>query len=399
MAAGLDVEKCRAGFPGLNSADYSLSVLSTKRSEEGFASTARLFNAKAPSEVTLGHSSTNLTESLARAIEPTIKDGDEIIVSDADHEANVGSWVRLAERKGIKLHHWIPKASPGSTNSYAVSLRIDDLIPLLNPKTRLVAFTACSNILGELVNVEGITKAIRERTKSENNPRGAEVCIDCVAYAPHRRMDAQKWDVDYIFFSYYKASPTFVYGPHSSALYTRAESHRKLTSLAHYFLPVHEGSPYKLQPGGNGYERSYSVTAVLEYLESIGGGDLGTAFDRIAEHEGALMRPLMECLLSPEMKKRGIRVLGPETADPKIRAPTISFVVQGETPIRSPEVVKQFDVLGDVGIRFGHFYAHRLFTRLGLNPDDGAVRISLVHYNTVAEAERLADRLKQILLS
>ncbi|QRW06889.1 aminotransferase class-V protein [Ceratobasidium sp. AG-Ba] len=194
-------------------------------------------------------------------------------------------------------------------------------------------------------------------------------------------------------------TPNQVYGPHSSALYTRAESHHKLASLAHYFLPIHEGSPYKLQPGGNGYERSYSVTAVLEYLESIGGGDLGTAFERIAEHEAALMRPLMECLLSPEMKERGVRVLGPETADPKIRAPTISFVVQGKTPVRSPEVVKQFDVLGDVGIRFGHFYAHRLFTRLGLNPDDGAVRISLVHYNTVAEAKRLADRLKQILLS
>lgn len=426
MAGNLDVERCRAAFPGLKDnylfadnaggsqclksvvdkmsdyllytnvqlgADYSASVTSTKRADEGFATTAKLFNARSPSEVTLGNSSTNLTETLARAMEPIVNDGDEIVVSDADHEANVGSWVRLAERKGLKLHHWIPKPASGSKNPYSVSLQLEDLIPLLNSNTRLVAFTACSNILGELVDVEGITKVIREHTRSESNPRGAEVCIDCVAYAPHRRIDAQKWDVDYIFFSYYK-----VYGAHSAALYTRAESHHKLKSLAHYFLPVHEGSAYKLHPGGPGYERSYSVTAVLEYLQSIGNGDLENTFSRIADHEAALMRPLMDCLLSTEMQKRGVRVLGPETADPKIRAPTISFVVQGDNPIRSPDVVKQFDVLGDVGIRFGHFYAHRLFVRLGLNPDDGAVRISLVHYNTVAEAERLANRLKEVLL-
>ena len=118
--------------------------------------------------------------------------------------ANVGSWVRLAERKGLKLHHWIPKPQPNSSNPYAVSLQIDDLIPLLSQNTRLVAFTACSNILGEFVDVEGIVKVIRERTKSADNERGAEVCIDCVAYAPHRRMDVRKWDADYAFFSYYK---------------------------------------------------------------------------------------------------------------------------------------------------------------------------------------------------
>jgi hypothetical protein len=89
------------------------------------------------------------------------------------------------------------------------------------------------------------------------------------------------------------------------------------------------------------------VTAVLEYLESLG-GDLEAGFTRIAEHEGNLMRPLMECLLSPEMQKRGVRVLGPESADPKVRAPTISFVVVGEKAVRSPDIVKQFDVLGDV---------------------------------------------------
>ncbi|CAE6350150.1 unnamed protein product [Rhizoctonia solani] len=393
--AKLDVENCRAAFPALKDgylfgdnaggsqclksvvdkvadyllntnvqlgADYSLSVTSSQRVDEGFATTAKLFNAASPAEITL---------------------------------ANTGSWVRLAERKGLKLHHWVPKAAPGSNNPYAVSLRIEDLIPLLNQNTRVVAFTACSNILGQFVDVENVIKVIREKTKGPDNERGAEVSIDCVAYAPHRQIDVQKWDADYVFFSYYK-----VYGLHSSALYTRADSHKQLHSLAHYFLPKGEGSPYKLQPGGPGYERSYAITAVLEYFYSLSpsGNDLSTAFDLIAEHEAGLMHPLMECLMSPEMYNRGVRIVGPESKDPTVRAPTISFVVVGDKPMRSQDVVKKFDELGNVGIRYGHFYAHRLFVRLGLNPDDGVVRISLVHYNTVAEAERLVKRLKEVLL-
>ncbi|QRW20450.1 aminotransferase class-V protein [Rhizoctonia solani] len=366
--AKLDVDKCRAAFPESRmGADYSVSVTSTKRTDEGFASTAKLFNAASPAEITLGNSSTNMPETIARAMEPIIRDNDEFIVSDADHEANTGSWVRLAQCKGLKLHHWVPKPSPGSKNPYAVSLRIEDLVPLLNQNTRLVAFTACSNILGEFVDVESVVKLI----------------------------DVQKWDADYVFFSYYK-----VYGPHSAALYTRADSHKQLHSLAHYFLPTNEGSPYKLQPGGPGYERSYAVTAVLEYLYSLSpsGNDLSAAFDSIARHEADIMRPLIEFLLSPEAYNRGVRIVGPESADPQVRAPTISFVVVGDKPVRSPDIVKKFDELGDVGIRYGHFYAHRLFVRLGLDPDDGVVRISLVHYNTVAEAERLVKRLKEILL-
>ncbi|CAE6444486.1 unnamed protein product [Rhizoctonia solani] len=426
--AKLDVDGCRAAFPGLKDgylfgdnaggsqclksvvdklaeyllytnvqlgADYSLSVTSSKRVEEGFATTAKLFNAASPAEITLGNSSTNMPETVARALEPNIKSNDEIIVSDADHEANTGSWVRLAERKGLKLHHWVPKAAPDSKNPYAVALRIEDLIPLLNQNTRLVAFTACSNILGEFVDVEKVIKIIREKTRRPGNERGAEVSIDCVAYAPHRQIDVQKWDADYVFFSYYK-----VYGLHSSALYTRADSHKQLHSQAHYFLPKDEGSPYKLQPGGAGYERSYAVTAVLEYFYSLSpsGNDLSAAFNLIAQHEADIMRPLMECLLSPEMYNRGVRIVGPESLDPEVRAPTISFVVVGDKPIRSQDIVKKFDELGNVGIRYGHFYAHRLFVRLGLDPDDGVVRISLVHYNTVAEAERLVKKLKEVLL-
>jgi hypothetical protein len=91
---------------------------------------------------------------------------------------------------------------------------------------------------------------------------------------------------------------------------------------------------------------------VLEYLYSLSpsGNDLDAAFDLIAQHEGEIMRPLMECLLSPEMHKRGVRVIGPESVDPKVRAPTISFVVVGDNPVRSPNIVKQFDALGTVSL-------------------------------------------------
>ncbi|KAF8755310.1 Aminotransferase class-V [Rhizoctonia solani] len=330
------------------SADYSVSVTSTKRTDEGFASTAKLFNAASPAEITLGNSSTNMPETIARAMEPIIRDNDEFIVSDADHEGELPTPARGSASRSARDSNYTT-GYPSLTrikNPYAVSLRIEDLVPLLNQNTRLVAFTACSNILGEFVDVESVVKLVREKTSGLG------------------------MNVEQRFRSIVLRMRLIVYGPHSAALYTRADSHKQLHSLAHYFLPTGEGSPYKLQPGGPGYERSYAATAVLEYLYSLSpsGDDLSSAFDSIGQHEADIMRPLIEFLVSPEAYNRGVRIVGPESADPQVRAPTISFVVVGDKPVRSPDIVKKFDELGDVGIRYGHFYAHRLFVRLGLDP-------------------------------
>ncbi|KAG9038123.1 hypothetical protein FS837_001299 [Tulasnella sp. UAMH 9824] len=388
-------------------ADYSVSVVSTKRATvDPQKAAAVLFNAASPEEISFGSSSTMLVENLARAMEPQINEGDEFIVSFADHEANVGPWVRLASRTKATLVPWQARPVSPNDNPYHVELSPDDLKDLITSKTRIVTFTACSNILGAWTRPKEIAALVREVAR-EKGTKKVEMCVDCVAYAPHRRIDVRDWDVEYAFFSYYK-----VYGPHVSVLYSRKSSlDNSLTSLSHYFLKDY----LKLQPGGPGYEVPYGTTGVLPYLLSLSGnggvGDrpeselLNEAFRRIAAHEEILMKPIIGFLLSGEAKKAGVRIVGPESADNEVRAPTISFVVVGQDGktkrLQSKDVVAAFDSQGGIGIRYGHFYSHRLLSRpdFGADPNDGVIRVSLVHYNTVEEVQKIVDILKHVLVS
>lgn len=275
--------------------------------------------------------------------------------------ANVGPWKRVAARRGTVIKHWRPTQIPTSPNNpYAVSLKVEDLLPLVTAKTRLIAFTACSNILGTVVPVNAAVAAARSKAR-ELGARKLEVCVDCVAYAPHQRIDVRDWDVDYCVFSFYKVRPSppsfplaraagQVYGPHASALYARAPAlTHSLSSLAHHFLAV-AAKPYKLQPGGPGYELVYGCTAVPPYLKALApAGTLAAAFDAVAAHEQELLRLLLGYLRSKEA--RGVRIVGDEFEGPS-RVPTVSFVVVGERAMRSKDVVKAFDEKGNVRFRF-----------------------------------------------
>ncbi|KAG8930956.1 hypothetical protein FRC02_003434 [Tulasnella sp. 418] len=380
-------------------AEYSVSVTATKRTlVDAPRTTAALINAASEEEISFGSSSTMLAENLARGLEPGIAENDEFVVSYGDHETNVGPWIRLASRKNAKVIPWIPRIAPtaSSSNPFAVELVISDLENLITSRTRLVSFTACSNILGAWTNPKKVIEAVR-RLCTEKAAAKVEVVVDCVAYAPHRRIDVQDRDVDYCFFSYYKA-----YGPHTSILYTRKTSlESSITSLAHYFLKT-----LKLQPGGIGYELTYSTTGVYPYLLSLstpGAQDestaLNTSFDRIAIHEQTIMQPLINYLL--DKWDKGVRIVGPESWSKDVRAPTISFVIvdaDGKTKkLGSAEVVRRFDAKGKIGIRYGHFYSHRLLELLGMDPDDGVIRISLVHYNTIQDVKLLISVLEEVL--
>jgi selenocysteine lyase/cysteine desulfurase len=323
---------------------------------------------------------------LARALEADVQPGDEFILT-GEHEANCGPWKQLAARRGAVVKYWRPTGA-SARNPYAVGLRVDTLLPLVSAKTRLVAFPACSNILGAVAPVEAAVRALRERAR-EAGAGKVQVSVDCVAYAPHRRMDVRAWDVDFCVFSFYK-----VYGPHVSALYVRRSALAALTSLAHHFLQVSDKA-YKLEPGGPGYELVYGASAVLPYLLSITPArSLDATFAAIAAHEQTLLEPLLQWLGSKH--ERGVRIVGQGGgAD---RVPTVSFVVVGPRAIRSRDVVKVFDQKGGIGIRWGHFYAYTLVEELEPMLDmDGVVRISLVHYNTVQEVERIVEMLEEVL--
>ncbi|KAG2143141.1 pyridoxal phosphate-dependent transferase [Suillus cothurnatus] len=372
-------------------ADYFIGVLSTQRVDEGPLSIAELFNAASVDEVGFGPSSTMICENIARALENDVQPGDEFIIT-YEHEANNGPWKRLAERCNAVVKYWQP-TPVSAENPYSVTYKVEELLPLVSSRTRLAAISACSNILGSLVPVEEAVKALRQRAKEEG-ARKVEVSLDCVAYAPHRKMDVQKWDIDYCFFSLYK-----VYGAHNAAVYVRSAAlQTSLTSIAHHFLKV-DNDLYKVQPGGPGYELVYGATAVVPYLKSLTpDDDLVASFDAIANHEQTLLAPLLRFLTDPKQVSRGVRVVGTSKINLS-RVPTVSFVVVGQNAIKSKDIVGAFDKKGGIGIRYGHFYAYSLIDNLRpkLDVNDGVVRISLVHYNTVDEVRKIVDVLGEVL--
>ena len=345
-------------------ASYAVSQTSTERVRAAIAATARFVGASSPREIVLGPSTTQLVSNLARAMEGSLSPGDEIVVTTADHEANAGPWKRLRAR-GVVVKTW--RLDPDT-----LKLEPRGLAPLLTPRTRLVAFCHVSNLLGSLHDVAAITRLAHEH--------GAKVCVDGVAYAPHRAIDVAAWGVDYYVFSFYK-----VFGPHQAALFGREEHLAQLDNLNHDFL-AHE-VPYKLQPGNVNFELSHALGGIYEYFDELGG--VAAAFDDIAAHEARLAARLLEGLSSCPR----VRVHGDPGADPARRVPTVSFTVEGRTP---DEVVRAVDPHG-IGIRHGDFYARSLVEELGLAGSGGVVRVSMVHYNTEAEVDRLLAALLPIV--
>ncbi|EPQ56294.1 PLP-dependent transferase [Gloeophyllum trabeum ATCC 11539] len=376
-------------------AGYARSLQATARVNEGKRAVAELFGAEGNGEdyVVLGPSSTQLLENLARALEKDVRPGEEIIIT-GEHETNATPWKHLAARTSASLRLWPHTPAPASSansNPYAVALQLDALLPLITPNTRLVALSACSNLLGSAVDVKAVVDAVKARAQ-ELRARKVEVCVDCVAYAPHRRMEVSKWGVEYAVCSLYK-----VYGPHISALYAAPSALPALSSLAHHFLPTTTSPIYKIQPGGPGYELAYACTAVPAYLRALSPSrTLAESFALIQAHEAGLVRRLVGWLEAEAQGRRGVRLVGEGVGAGERRVPTVSFVVQGR---RSQDVVGVFDETGTVGIRYGHCYAYGLVERLEpkIDIDDAVVRVSLVHYNTLEEVEKIIEVLDKAL--
>ncbi len=345
-------------------ASYAISHAAGERVAEGARGAASFVNAADPSEVVLGSSTTQLLQNLALAMAPSLSPGDEIIVTDCDHEANIGPWRRL-EARGVVVKEW---------RISTLRLELSDLEPLMTPRTRLVCFTHASNVIGSIHPVAEITRFV--------HARGAQVCVDGVAYAPHRRIDVQTLDVDYYVFSFYK-----VYGPHAAMLYGKRGHLLALSGINHGFIGE-TVVPYKLQPGNLNFELTYGIGGIFEYFDDQGGAE--QAFADISAHEEALAAPLLAFLADT----KGIRVLGEPTADAALRVPTISFVADG---LRSEAIVRAVDP-HRMGIRFGDFYARRLIERLGLTATGGVVRVSMVHYNSHEEVARLIRVLETTLV-
>ncbi|KAH6660005.1 aminotransferase class-V [Truncatella angustata] len=336
-------------------ASYRVGKASTQKYNEGFAAAAKYINAQ-EDEIVFGSSTTQLYRNLSYALH--FEEGDEIIVSSIDHEANIAPWVDLASRLKLNLRWWTPAKS---TNP---KLLAEDLKPLLTPRTRLVTCTHTSNILGTITDVKAIAETV-------HTVPGALLCVDGVAYAPHRALDMQDLGADFYCYSWYK-----VYGPHISMLYaSRGAQEARVRSLGHFFKG---GSTLdeRLGLAGGSYELLQTVPAVLGYLGASG----SEAWEGLRGHEEELQGTLLEYLNGRE----DVTVIGEPSSDPALRVPTVSFVVKGWN---SQELVEKVEKDSNFAFRWGSFYSNRLVHELLGLGSDGVVRISMVHYNTVEEVK------------
>ena len=351
-------------------ASYARSALSSERVAAASARLATLVSASDPHEIVIGSSATQLLFNLAAAIGQMLKPGDRVIVTDADHAANIGPW-RTLERSGVMIDVW-------RIDHDSHRLELAALDRLMTERTRLVCFTHCSNVLGSIHPVAAITRQV--------HARGAQVCVDGVAFAPHRRVDVQALDVDYYVLSLYK-----VFGPHSGLLYGKRRHLDALPSINHDSVDPHD-VPYKMQPGNLNYELTWGAAGAIDYLEALGAGGpdaITTAFDAIAAHEEALTARLLDFLRA----RRGVRIIGVPEADRARRVATVSFVVADRD---SSSLPPHCDAEG-IGIRYGDFYSRDLVDALGLRASGGVVRVSMAHYNTLVEVDRLIAVLDRVI--
>ena len=333
---------------------------------------AALVNARSPREVAFGLNATSFIRSISLAVGQTLGSRPEIVVSDLDHEANIATWLAL-ERMGARIVWWKVRDDG--------RLHVADVEALVSDRTRLVACTAASNATGTRVDVAGATRVA--------HAAGAEVFVDAVHFAPHGSIDVQSLDCDYLVCSGYK-----IFSPHMGFAWCRSEAIDRLPIFREDFIP--DVTPDKLEAGTYAYENVAGMEAVVEYLARLGRCFTATpeasravvvraAMEAIAAYERTLAQALIDAVLSIDGAVVHGVVDRQYAAD---RVPTVSFTVRDIAPAAIAAAL----ALRGVGARSGHMYAPRLMQRLNLMPG-GTVRVSLVHYNTLAEVSRFRDAL------
>ena len=342
-------------------------------------SVADLVNARDASEIAFGMNATSFIRLVSLAIGQTLGSRNEIVVTDMDHEANVATWLAL-ERNGARIVWWKMRDDG--------NLHVDDLVALVSSTTRLVACTLASNAIGSIVDVAATARVA--------HTAGAEIFLDAVHYGPHGLIDVQAFDCDYLVCSGYK-----IFAPHMGFLWGRRELLQKLPTFREDFIP--DEPPGKIEAGTFVYENVAGMDAAVRYLETLGRslrGNHGTeesesrrpslqrALQAIRSYEGSLAHQMLRVL-----SDCGAVVYG--VADEKRireRVPTFCFNLPNISPAKiTEELAKQ-----NIGVRDGHMYSPRLMKRLGLAQESGAVRASLVHYNTTEEVRRFGSALAAI---
>ncbi|RLP23193.1 cysteine desulfurase-like protein [Mesorhizobium sp. YM1C-6-2] len=358
---------------------YGRSVTVDRVIDEARESVATLINAYSPAEICFGMNATSFIRLVSLGIGQMIsrdRTRDEIVVTDMDHDANIATWLAL-EAQGAKFIWWRMREDG--------NLHVDDLKPLVGDRTRLIACTVTAHSIGSIVDVASVAKIA--------HAAGAEVFLDCVHYGPHGLIDVQAWECDYLVCSGYKN-----FSPHMGFLWGRFDLLKRLPTFREDFIP--DEPPYKVEAGTFIYENVAGMDAAVRYLESIGRNfapsnnrtrreNIVAGMGAIRQYELVLARAMMKVL-----KDCGATIYGvADEARLDERVPTFCFNI-GKL---SPQQIVEEMAKRDIGIRDGHMYAPRLMNRLNLSMDSGAIRASLVHYNTLDEVRRFGEALKAVI--
>ena len=349
---------------------YPASTLAGNLMDASYKRMADYLNVDA-SEIHFGPSTTQNVYVLANAMRPMWNDGDEIIVSCQDHEANAGAWRRLA-KQGINIKEWHVNAKTGL-------LSLDDLESLFSNKTKMVAFPHCSNVIGHVNPVKQISEMARKH--------GALSVVDGVGYAPHGFPDLKDLGADIYLFSLYKT-----FGPHLGLMYVDNNLIGKMQNQSHFFK---EGiTRSMLTPAGPDHAQIAAASGILDYFDTVyqhhfdkeakpseRNKALNTLFQ---EHETLLMERLLRFLRSRD----DINIIGPDTV--KDRAPIISIIPTNKNIKKVyADLTKHKLMLG-----IGNFYAVRPLMDMNIPTQPGVIRISFLHYTSPEEIDQLIEGLK-----
>lgn len=357
--------------------EFGPSAEAARRIADGRRLMAEMIGAE-PDEVSIGPSTTMNVYVLSHAIEHWFQPGDEIIVTNQDHEANNGAWRRMAERNGLTLKEWQIDPKTGE-------LTLEALDHVLSDRTRLACFTHCSNIVGTVHDVAAIARKV--------HARGGLTMVDGVAYAPHRAIDVKALDVDFYAFSLYK-----VFGPHQGLLYGKRAHLLRARSQNHFFIGEDE-IPLKLMPGGVNHEFAASLVGIADYFDQVyrhhfdqPENSFARRTQRVFELFEAHERKLATKVLDYLRTKPQVRIVG-QTQASGSRAPTISFAIAG----RKADAIAEALNAAKIAIGYGDFYAKRCIQALGLEPENGVVRIGLAHYNSEADVATVLAALDRVI--
>ncbi|MBV9711802.1 MAG: cysteine desulfurase-like protein [Ktedonobacteraceae bacterium] len=346
---------------------------------------ADFLNAARAEEIVFGQNMTSLTLHISRSIARMLHRGDEIVVTRLDHDANIAPWLLIAEDRDCRIR-WVDIHPEDCT------LDMETLERQITERTKMVAVGYASNAVGTVNDVQRIVQLAHSV--------GALCFIDAVQHAPHKPIDVQELDCDFLVCSAYK-----FFGPHTGILYGKYELLDRLK--AYKVRPAGNLPPDKFETGTQSFESIAGVLGVLEYFAELG-KTYGTEF---AEHyqqrfngrrlelkQGmaaieAYEVDISKALLAGLSSVPGLHLWGISDSERiQQRVPTFSFSLQGRHP---RAVAEQLDKEG-INVWDGNFYALAVLERLGLEEQGGIVRVGAVHYNTRDEVDKLVRALQRV---